>query len=115
MSELQANLSEEDGIFVLRISGELDYKGVEPFRKALEDVFDKPDGLILECSGVEYICSAAMGVLIKYVNQSRQAGKKVVLTGVSDNDKIRNPINAVGLSKLVTIADNLDKAKQMFR
>jgi anti-sigma B factor antagonist/stage II sporulation protein AA (anti-sigma F factor antagonist) len=68
---------------VLRPAGRIDHGSAEAFKRALEPFLERcaaaGDRLVLDCSGLEYISSAGLRVLILAHRQARAEGGTLVV------------------------------------
>ena len=75
-----------DGILILYLEGVLDahvYHHLEEiFERAIKEGTTK---FIIECSKLQYICSAAVGLFIGYIGGLKEKEGKIIFVGVSDN------------------------------
>lgn len=111
MKPLEYAIEKEGEITIFKLMKELDYLKVSEFDIRLNEISQDANKIILDISKLEYICSAALGSLLNHFNKARQNGKSIVLIGL--NDKIANPFNAIGLTRLMYFADDINEAKTM--
>lgn len=89
---------EPKGAGVLVIAGRLDALQCGHAQAAL----DRVDGVVtLDCSGLEYISSAGLGVLLKTQKRLLAAGGKLRLTGVSRH--VRDVFMYSGFDQIIEI------------
>ena len=67
----------------------------------------------IDCSGLEYISSAGLGVFISHMDELNEAGGKFVFSGMSDN--VRKVFQLLGLEQLMTIVDTPSQAAEGFQ
>lgn len=95
---------EKDGVEVLSVVGKFDYGVYFKFQRALDEVCDDPDrGLVLDLSGVDYIDTSALGLIMQYNNQ----GKKLVLV---QNVTVSAILALTRLASIFVAKDTLDEA-----
>lgn len=103
---------QEDGIDFIMVIGEIDASSsIEldlAIAKSVGEGFSK---ILIDCSGLEYISSAGLGVFMSYIEECKDRGIKMVLFGMSD--KVVNTFNILGLNELLQIAKDKVQAKQM--
>ncbi len=101
---------EQDGeVYATIISaiGYIDPSTIDPFEKALNDVFESKGGhMLLDLSGLEYINSRAMGLLTSYNTTLQDKGKKLVLTSVNKN--VSQLLSLLGILEMVPSRDDVE-------
>lgn len=89
----------------LRISGELDAISAvtadEVFRNLISE---KKFNLHIDFTGLDYISSAGIGVILSHQDEIYQNGGKIVFTGLSS--KVMNVFQLLGLHQLFEILDS---------
>ncbi|MDH4058973.1 MAG: STAS domain-containing protein [Cyclobacteriaceae bacterium] len=65
--------------------------------------------ILVDCSALEYISSAGLGVFMSYIEEFNDKDIKMVLFGM--NDKVINTFEILGLSELLTIVTTKEEAK----
>lgn len=77
----------ENGTAVLRLSGRFDFSVFRPFRELYEPLLSDTDINIIQLNfaAVEYVDSAALGMLLMLRDKSAKLGKKVVLSECGGN------------------------------
>jgi anti-anti-sigma factor len=68
---------------VISLDGRFDFSAFRPFRELYEPLLDKSDIDTIEVnfSTVDYLDSAALGMLLLLREKAEKAGKKVILSG----------------------------------
>jgi anti-sigma B factor antagonist len=99
---------QEDGIDIIAPVGEIDASSsIEldlTIAKSVGEGFNK---ILVDCSALEYISSAGLGVFMSYIEEFKDKGLKMVLFGMSE--KVANTFEILGLNELLIIA--VDKAE----
>jgi anti-sigma B factor antagonist len=67
--------------------------------------------ILVDCSALEYISSAGLGVFMSYIEEFKDRNIKMVLFGMSD--KVENTFNILGLNELLQIGKDKAQAKQL--
>lgn len=93
MLELQV---QEGG--VVRMTGRLDAAEADRAQKTLDQV---PGPVTLECSGLEYISSAGISVILLTFKRVTAAGSTLRLVGLTP--RVRNVFTFAGLDKIFDI------------
>lgn len=77
----------ENGTAVLRLSGRFDFSTFRSFRELYEPLLTDTEVRVIELNfgAVEYVDSAALGMLLMLRDKGEKLGKKVVLRDCSSN------------------------------
>jgi len=67
--------------------------------------------ILIDCSSLEYISSAGLGVFMSYIEEFKDRNIGMVLFGM--NDKVANTFNILGLNQLLKIGRDKAQAKQL--
>lgn len=98
-----------EDVQVLRCTGELDAHTFENLDAALQSALeDGPPNLAVELSGVPYMSSAGIGVLIGSKSEAENLGGSLVL--VSPTPAVNEIFESMGFNALFTITATLDEA-----
>lgn len=105
---------QEDGTDVIALIGEIDASSsIEldlAIAKSVGEGFKK---ILIDCSSLEYISSAGLGVFMSYIEEFKDNGVKMVLFGM--NEKVANTFEILGLYELLTIGKDKVEAKQLIQ
>jgi anti-anti-sigma factor len=71
----------------------------------------KPDCLILDMSGVPYMDSAGLGVIMNYFVAAQGAGRKFFVVGV--NDRIRALLEMTKVDAVLRLCDTIEAAETL--
>src|SRR3954464_1034004 len=103
---------QEDGADVIALVGEIDASSsIEldlAIAKSVGEGFTK---ILVDCSALEYISSAGLGVFMSYIDEFKDKGIHMVLFGMSD--KVANTFEILGLNELLLIKKDKVQAKQL--
>jgi anti-sigma B factor antagonist len=103
-----AGIDRNDGSTVVRLAGELDLYNAHAVREALIAACEEsPDRLVVDLSGVNFIDSTALGVLIEA--RTRMANRKGFLLA-SPGLETRRALEISGLDKHFSVHETLDGA-----
>lgn len=92
----------DDGTVLLAVSGYLNAEGSPTLQEALAQLLKQGARHVeLDCSGVRFISSVGVGVLIVAVGDFRGVGGDVVVTGL--NDELRHMFDMLELGDYVTL------------
>ena len=107
---MQASSHVEDGLHIVRLSGEIDLHQSPVLRSLLaEHVEAERPALLLDFSQVEYIDSSGLATLVEYVQKSSAHGGRLALGGVSE--RVKTVFDLVRLGEVFPVHVSLDDAK----
>ena len=88
-------IEEVDGKYVATLEGEMDTAAAVEAEEVLQPLYTS-DGkdVVIDCSGLEYIASSGLRILLSILKGAKAAGSKVVMRGV--NDDIKNVFKLTG-------------------
>jgi anti-sigma B factor antagonist len=99
----------ENQFYILLIDGELDASSSITLDNALTEALSKKENKILvDCSRLNYISSAGLGVFMSYLQDFENEKISMVLYQVSE--KVRNVFTILGLDSLIKIVANKEEA-----
>jgi anti-sigma B factor antagonist len=100
----------EENVYLLVVSGEADASSSIHLDKAInEAVKSRVEKILVDCSGLNYISSAGLGVFMSYIEEMNAANITMVIYGL--NDKVKNVFQILGLDQLLKVVDNQEQAK----
>jgi anti-sigma B factor antagonist len=103
---------QEDGADIIAVIGEIDASSsIEldlAIAKSVGEGFRK---ILIDCSALEYISSAGLGVFMSYIEELRDKGIPMVLYGMKE--KVANTFSILGLADLLQIRQGKDEAKAL--
>jgi len=103
---------QEDGADILALIGEIDASSsIEldlAIAKSVGEGFTK---ILVDCSALEYISSAGLGVFMSYIEEFKDRNIKMVLFGM--NEKVANTFSILGLNELLQIGKDKVQAKHI--
>lgn len=102
--------SEENGIITLSITGEIDAGSSVELDQAIQRCSAAADKIIVDCSGLDYISSAGLGVFMSYVDEFQTNNIRMVIFGLSD--RVAHTFSLLGLADLLTIVKGRSEALQ---
>ncbi len=102
-----------EAVAVLEVAGRLDINTSSQLDDAVNEVFDTNyRALVIDCSGLEYISSSGLTVLLLAARRFGSADGRVVLCGVAG--PIRKVFDISGFSSIFSIEDTQKKALSTF-
>lgn len=86
-----------------RIKGELDLENADTFRQELEANLDhaRPEVLVLDLTGVTFIDSSGLGVILGRYRRLKKEGGKLII--YRPQPQVRRLLELSGLGKIMTI------------
>ena len=107
MIEIRRN--DRDSAAVIELQGRLDITSSPELEAAANEILANGQGtLVIDCSGLKYISSSGLRVLLIAARQFSAAGGRLVLCGVSGH--IRKVFDISGFSSIFTIKETQDEA-----
>jgi anti-sigma B factor antagonist len=113
MRECLIKREERDALDIVRLDGALDSYSFPRLESMLSELRENQrHRVVLDCGGLEYISSAALGALIGFARRSREQQGDLKLVNLSS--KIFNIVELLGFHKILEIHANLDDAIAKF-
>src|SRR6187397_3453660 len=95
---------QENGADVVVLIGEIDASSsIELDLAIAKSVGEGFSQILIDCSALEYISSAGLGVFMSYIEEFKDKKIKMVLFGM--NEKVANTFEILGLHELLMIAN----------
>jgi anti-sigma B factor antagonist len=106
---MNINTLKENQFYILLIDGELDASSSIILDNAFtEALLKKENKILVDCSRLNYISSAGLGVFMSYLQDFENDNISMVLYQVSD--KVKNVFTILGLDSLIRIVANKEEA-----
>lgn len=103
------NTLKESQYYIIEIDGDLDASSSILLDNALTTAFSKKETKILvDCSRLNYISSAGLGVFMSYLQDFEANNIQMVLFQVSE--KVKNVFTILGLDSLIKIVGEKEEA-----
>jgi anti-sigma B factor antagonist len=107
---MQARETEEDGVKIVSLEGEIDLACSPELREILhEHVVARRPTLILDFAGVSYVDSSGLATLVEYVRKAQEFRGQLALVAVTT--RVRTILDLVRLSEVFPIFATLAEAK----
>ena len=102
-------LSLNGGILTAKLSGDMDHHGVSEIREIIdENMYRHMPGILnMELSGVEFIDSSGLGLILGRYEKAREIGAQVVISNPSKRTK--KLLVMTGIDKMLTIKEEVKK------
>ncbi len=102
---------QEDGADIIVPIGEIDASSsIELDLTIAKSVGEGFTRILVDCSALDYISSAGLGVFMSYIEEFNDKDIKMALYGM--NEKVVNTFEILGLSELLTIVTTKEEAKK---
>src|SRR5215475_8842083 len=100
---------QEDGTDIIAIIGEIDASSsIELDLAIAKSVGEGYKRILVDCSALEYISSAGLGVFMSYIEEFRDKQIQMVLFGLKE--KVANTFSILGLADLLNIRESKTEA-----
>lgn len=100
-------------VSVLDVSGELDAHTASQLENSLKALIEEQQfRIIVNCSRLEYIASAGLGVFMAYIEDVRSLGGDIKLSNM--NERVYNVFDLLGFPTLYDILDDESEALKGF-
>jgi len=108
---LTIDLEQAPSAWVLHLRGDLDYGECATFRMSIDRVLKSgPAATIVDLSGLEYLDSSGLGLLLSLSKEyTAQGGKLVLVT----NETVDNILSLTRLNGIFSTATTLAEAEQI--
>lgn len=115
MTAMQLEIGQQDGIFVITMSGDLEVQEIDEVKSALDEALKKSPrpAAVLEVSQVTRLTSYVVALIGFYNAQFKGAKGKLVIAGASS--AARRSFELSGLASVLTLAEGLGKALEMLK
>lgn len=103
-------ITHDDGrCLTLRLVGELDHAAAQTVMPGIEDAVEEylPRRCVLDLSGVSFMDSSGIAVILRMDRLLRQTGGALALSGVPG--QVRRVLDVAGLTKIVPVLDDREK------
>ncbi|MEQ8245372.1 STAS domain-containing protein [Fulvivirga sp.] len=95
---------------LITIVGEVDASSSIELDNAIAEAIKSGNkAFLVDCTSLEYISSAGLGVFMSYIEDFKKNDIHIVLFGM--NEKVRNVFEILGLDQLLTIRGEKEEAK----
>ena len=108
---MEVTATEDANCQIITINGELDANSAIEFDTLLTASINQlHKQILINCTRLNYISSAGIGVFTSKIEDCKQKGIALVLFGVTDT--VSNVFSILGLDQLLPIEKTLDDAKK---
>lgn len=97
---------------VIRLSGSLSNEFVESAHKEIRRFLDgTPRDIIVDMGDVNFLCSAALGLLFSSLNEAKESGRRFSVCCVRDD--IRELFVITGVDRHLPVFDSIEEAEKV--
>ncbi len=109
---MNISIGKEEEIYLIEIEGDLDASSCINLDKAISEAVSAGEKKILiDCTNLNYISSAGLGVFMSYIQDFENNKISMVLFNLSK--KVKNVFQILGLDELIQIVDSKEAAKTL--
>jgi anti-sigma B factor antagonist len=102
------------GVLELKLTGEIGMASANSLNQVIKQAFDQSVfRMIVNLSGVYYIASTGMGILISSASIAKEKGGEFIFAGASD--RVKHVFDLMGLLKVLRFTTNSDEALKIFK
>lgn len=113
MRECSIQIEQQGDLDILRLDGSLDAYSFPKLEQTLNELRDSQrNRVILDCTDLDYISSAALGALIGFARRAREQGGDLKLANLSP--RIFNIVELLGFHKILEICETIEEATGKF-
>ena len=111
---MEIRKEKRNGITCLRVEGSLDATNASIAKKNIRDIMTEEDGgnLIIDFSGLQYISSAGLRVILVVAKDIGAKNGKVVLCSMANS--VKEDFKISGFYSIFDIQDNIEAALKRF-
>lgn len=92
---MNTRIEETEGMYVAILEGEMDTAAAVEAEEVLKPLYEAGGkDVVIDCTGLEYIASSGLRILLSILKGAKTSGSRVVLRGV--NDDIKNVFKLTG-------------------
>lgn len=103
---------QEEGADILAIIGEIDASSsIELDLAIAKSVGEGYKKILVDCSALEYISSAGLGVFMSYIEELKDKRISLVLFGLKE--RVLNTFSILGLADLLNIQGTKEEARKL--
>jgi len=106
--------TKKDDVTILTPVGRLDVTGSDIFEQYYNELFEEGvHNLVVDCSGLEFLSSSGLRVLLVIMNKMSNASGKMVIC--CSNDHILDVFSLASFDKVIPIKSTIDEAIKTFK
>lgn len=96
-------LRRDNDVLIAAVSGEIDHHSAAGIRRAIDSEIsaETPDKLVMELSGVSFMDSSGLGLVLGRYAKAREAGIEFSVSGAGE--RIMKIFHMAGLERIITL------------
>jgi len=111
---MKISLKENQPVWVLEVTGEIDFHSSRELREKFQQVFDKKcSKLLVNLTKVSYIDSSGLATFVEALQRMKRGGGKLVLAGLVP--AVRGVFEIAKLDSIFDLTDSEEKALLSFQ
>ncbi|AFZ47732.1 anti-sigma-factor antagonist [Cyanobacterium stanieri PCC 7202] len=107
---MEINITNQDSIQIATIQGDIDSSVASEVTDTIIPLVTENAKIILNMTGVEYMSSAGLRILLSTYRQATAKEAKLILVGLSED--IKDTMSVTGFLDFFTVSDSIDDAKK---
>ena len=100
-------------VVVITLEGELDGKSAPVTQQQILPLISEEGKILLDMSGVGYMSSAGLRMLLLFYRQALSKDSKIALVGLSE--EIQDTMSATGFLDFFVVSDTVDSGVEVLR
>lgn len=105
--------SQQDGLSIITLEGFVDAHTAPQFESAVQTEMDAGrTKIIVDCSKLNYISSAGLGVFMSFIEELRETGGDIKICGLVP--KVKHTFDILGFQDIFDMVDDVPTAAQRF-
>lgn len=106
-------ISQQDELSVIRLEGFVDAHTAPQFERAVQSELEAGHTrIIVDCTKLNYISSAGLGVFMSFIEEIRESGGDIKICGLVP--KVKHTFEILGFQDIFDMVDDLSTAAQRF-
>lgn len=112
-TQLAIRTSIEDGLSIISLEGFVDAHTAPQFENTMQSEVDKGRSkIIVNCEKLNYISSAGLGVFMSFIEDVREKGGDIKISGLIP--KVKQTFDILGFQDIFDMLEDIETAKQKF-
>ena len=105
---------QQDGLSVIKLEGFVDAHTAPHFENAIQAEVDQDRlRIVVDCAKLSYISSAGLGVFMSFIEELRERGGDIKISGLTP--KVKHTFDILGFQDIFEMPDDLATAKSQFQ
>ncbi|OGV71180.1 MAG: hypothetical protein A2283_23785 [Lentisphaerae bacterium RIFOXYA12_FULL_48_11] len=110
---MEVTTREQDGTAIVAITGEIDSKTAPDAQAQLLPFVEKHHSLIMDMSGLTFMSSAGLRMMLLIYRHATASNGKVALVGLSE--QISDTMSATGFLTFFVVCSTIEQAKEAIK